>query len=225
MSVRRRHDRLPRGIRRGSRRLTRSWRGRGFSGRGLVQRNSEATTDMANTPKKMKDPTEAALSAIQDALQCAGSRPAEGPDAGVSATAADPRSRTTSRCRSRHGAACAPRPPRPTSSTTTKCGAPRTRPRCAARPTTTRNRSARSCAPCSAARHARPTSSRPCSPVVWVLGGLAARLDVSSRTAGRARPDRPDRAGARRAGRDLLRADHLLLRARPHGRGGRRNCG
>ena len=31
-------------------------------------RNNEATTDMANTPKKMKDPTEAALSAIQDAL-------------------------------------------------------------------------------------------------------------------------------------------------------------
>ena len=28
----------------------------------------EATTSMANTPKKMKDPTEAALSAIQDAL-------------------------------------------------------------------------------------------------------------------------------------------------------------
>ena len=37
-------------------------------GCGPVQRNNEATTDMANTPKKMKDPTEAALSAIQDAL-------------------------------------------------------------------------------------------------------------------------------------------------------------
>jgi transketolase len=35
----------------------------------VVQRNNEATTDMANTPKMMKDPTEAALSAIQDALQ------------------------------------------------------------------------------------------------------------------------------------------------------------
>ncbi len=34
----------------------------------VVKRNDEATTDMANTPKKMKDPTEAALSAIQDAL-------------------------------------------------------------------------------------------------------------------------------------------------------------
>jgi hypothetical protein len=30
---------------------------------------NEATTVMANTPKKMKDPTEAALSAIQDALK------------------------------------------------------------------------------------------------------------------------------------------------------------
>jgi hypothetical protein len=39
------------------------------SDRSLVKRNNEATTDMANTPKKMKDPTEAALSAIQDALQ------------------------------------------------------------------------------------------------------------------------------------------------------------
>src|SRR4051812_41622432 len=38
-------------------------------GRDLVQRNNEATIVMANTPKKMKDPTEAALSAIQDALQ------------------------------------------------------------------------------------------------------------------------------------------------------------
>src|SRR5205814_3809289 len=38
-----------------------------FSCDGVMRRN-EATTDMANTPKKMKDPTEAALSAIQDAL-------------------------------------------------------------------------------------------------------------------------------------------------------------
>ena len=35
----------------------------------VVQRNNEASTDMVKTPKKMKDPTEAALSAIQDALQ------------------------------------------------------------------------------------------------------------------------------------------------------------
>src|SRR2546423_3652910 len=32
------------------------------------ERKSEAAIEMANTPKKMKDPTEAALSAIQDAL-------------------------------------------------------------------------------------------------------------------------------------------------------------
>src|SRR5438477_6341210 len=38
-------------------------------GCGLSRVTNEATTDMANTPKKMKDPTEAALSAIQDALQ------------------------------------------------------------------------------------------------------------------------------------------------------------
>src|SRR5215207_5964016 len=47
----------------------RSWRGADLGLAGPVQRNNEATTDMANTPKKMKDPTEAALSAIQDALQ------------------------------------------------------------------------------------------------------------------------------------------------------------
>src|SRR3954447_5116628 len=36
----------------------------------VVQRHSEVDDrQMANTPKKMKDPTEAALSAIQDALQ------------------------------------------------------------------------------------------------------------------------------------------------------------
>src|SRR6266702_1886133 len=58
----------PRGSGGRSARLTRSWRGRCLRPR-PVQRNSEATTDMANTPKKMKDPTEAALSAIQDALQ------------------------------------------------------------------------------------------------------------------------------------------------------------
>jgi hypothetical protein len=56
------------------------------SGRCPVQRNNEATTTMANTPKKMKDPTEAALSAIQDALQIRDvesepQRPAEPDDA------------------------------------------------------------------------------------------------------------------------------------------------
>ena len=35
----------------------------------LVRRNREATTDMANNPKKIVDPTEAALSAIQEALK------------------------------------------------------------------------------------------------------------------------------------------------------------
>src|SRR6476469_3989212 len=49
--------------------LTRSWRGRHHRLRPVVSRRNEATTDMANTPKKMMDPTEAALSAIQDALQ------------------------------------------------------------------------------------------------------------------------------------------------------------
>src|SRR5256885_4353707 len=59
-----------RGGSRGDLEFMRTWRGPGpCSGRGPVQRNNEATTDMANTPKKMKDPTEAALSAIQDALQ------------------------------------------------------------------------------------------------------------------------------------------------------------
>ena len=55
-----------------------------------------------------------------------------------------------------------------------------------------------------------------------VRGGLGvrrvdARLDVPAQPAGHARPDRPDRAVARRDGLDLLRPDHLLLRARPHG--------
>ncbi len=45
----------------------------------------------------------------------------------------------------------------------------------------------------------------------------AAGLDVSAATAVRARPDRPDRAGAGRARCGLFRADHLLLRSRPHG--------
>src|SRR5262249_26389701 len=43
----------------------------------LVQRNNEATTDMATNPKKITDPTEAALSAIQDALQVRDPEPAE----------------------------------------------------------------------------------------------------------------------------------------------------
>src|SRR5262245_44768751 len=42
----------------------------------------EATTDMANTPKKIKDPTEAALSAIQEALTAR--------DAAVESEAASP---------------------------------------------------------------------------------------------------------------------------------------
>ena len=46
-------------------------------GRDLVQRNNEATTDMATNPKKMTDPTEAALSAIQDALQVRDPEPPE----------------------------------------------------------------------------------------------------------------------------------------------------
>ena len=33
-----------------------------------VRRNDEATTEMANNPQKTQDPTEAALSAIQEAL-------------------------------------------------------------------------------------------------------------------------------------------------------------
>src|ERR1700752_2129287 len=40
----------------------------------MVQSSNEATTDMANTPK-MNDPTEAALSAIQDALNVRDAEP------------------------------------------------------------------------------------------------------------------------------------------------------
>jgi len=42
---------------------------------------------MANTPKKMKDPTEAALSAIQDALNVRDAEPSSQPMTGPSATA------------------------------------------------------------------------------------------------------------------------------------------
>src|SRR5262249_14900281 len=50
-------------------RRTRSWRGQGSRlCRCCGPASYEATTDMANPPKKIKDPTEAALSAIQDAL-------------------------------------------------------------------------------------------------------------------------------------------------------------
>src|SRR5579862_829025 len=44
----------------------------------MVQSNNEATTEMANTPK-MKDPTEAALSAIQDALNVRDAEPSSQP--------------------------------------------------------------------------------------------------------------------------------------------------
>src|SRR5262249_6213347 len=49
----------------------------------------EATTDMANTPKKIKDPTEAALSAIQDALSARDAVEASARDA-AEAEAASP---------------------------------------------------------------------------------------------------------------------------------------
>src|SRR6478672_9563729 len=55
--------------------ITRSWHGR-LSAAVLVRVTNEATTEMANNPKKIQDPTEAALSAIQEALEVRDHKPA-----------------------------------------------------------------------------------------------------------------------------------------------------
>ena len=110
----------------------------------------------------------------------------------------------------------APRPRR-RSSTTTTSPASRMPPRCAVRPTTTGSRSARSCARSSAARPARPIMVATVFAVVWVLAGIVLgwmylpELKASLGPSGLSAPILGVLA------HDLLCADHLLLRARPHG--------
>ena len=155
---------------------------------------------MANTPKKMKDPTEAALSAIQDALNVRDPEPATDAAAAAllrrrpriifrmsplpSRRGAHDRSATRDddlRRRSSHASRMSARMRRPANDDRESIG-----------------------------QILRSIQRRPARTsylvatvfaVVWVLAGIAARLDVSSRPEGVARPERAERADPGRAGR------------------------
>ncbi len=170
---------------------------------------------MANTPKKMKDPTEAALSAIQDALNVRDPAPEPAPASSATAAGHAAGRRAGVRAAMAHERARRASPGGGVQDDEVRAsrGPGHVAPPGQRRPRVDRPDPALPAAPSGA--HVLHRRDR-------VRGGLGAgradaRLDVPARPAGHARPDRPDRADARRAGADLLRADHLLLRARPHG--------